>query len=96
MHLVQGGLEDCNRLVAEASERMGWFDMSMLKKPYWIEGNKTMGLELANQLGWTLPDVIFYPTGGGTGFIGIWKPLRSWRRWAGSARSGRAWLPCGL
>ena len=52
---------------------MGWFDVSTLKEPYRIEGKKTMGLELADQLGWTLPDVIFYPTGGGTGLIGMWK-----------------------
>jgi threonine synthase len=52
---------------------MGWFDMSTLKEPYRIEGKKTMGLELAEQFGWALPDVIFYPTGGGTGLIGMWK-----------------------
>ena len=52
---------------------MGWFDVSTLKEPYRIEGKKTMGLELADQLGWSLPDVIFYPTGGGTGLIGMWK-----------------------
>ena len=57
----------------EGRERMGWFDVSTLKEPYRIEGKKTMGLELAEQLGWTLPDVIFYPTGGGTGLIGMWK-----------------------
>src|SRR3546814_9899061 len=52
---------------------MGWFDTSTLKEPYRIEGKKTMGLELAEQLGWEMPDVIFYPTGGGTGLIGMWK-----------------------
>jgi threonine synthase len=73
VYLANGALKDCNRLVAEGCAQMGWFDMSTLKEPYRIEGKKTMGLELAEQLGWTLPDVIFYPTGGGTGFIGMWK-----------------------
>ena len=73
VYLANGGLKDCNRLVAEGCAKMGWFDMSTLKEPYRIEGKKTMGLELADQLGWELPDVIFYPTGGGTGFIGMWK-----------------------
>ncbi|MFL2801816.1 MAG: pyridoxal-phosphate dependent enzyme [Paracoccaceae bacterium] len=54
-------------------EKAGWFDVSTLKEPYRIEGKKTMGLELAEQLNWKLPDVIFYPTGGGTGLIGMWK-----------------------
>jgi threonine synthase len=70
---VDGLINDCGRLVAEGRERMGWFDVSTLKEPYRIEGKKTMGIELAEQLGWTLPDVIFYPTGGGTGLIGMWK-----------------------
>ncbi len=73
VYLANGALKDCNRLVAEGCAKMGWFDMSTLKEPYRIEGKKTMGLELADQLGWELPDVIFYPTGGGTGFIGMWK-----------------------
>ncbi len=71
--LVDGLINDCGRMVAAGRERMGWFDASTLKEPYRIEGKKTMGLELAEQLGWTLPDVIFYPTGGGTGLIGMWK-----------------------
>jgi threonine synthase len=71
--VVDGLINDCGRLVREGSERHGWFDMSTLKEPYRIEGKKTMGLELAEQLGWTLPDSIFYPTGGGTGLIGMWK-----------------------
>src|SRR5262245_32133943 len=71
--LVDGLINDCGRRVAEGRERMGWFDVSTLKEPYRIEGKKTMGIELAEQLGWTLPDVIFYPTGGGTGLIGMWK-----------------------
>ena len=71
--LVNGLINDCGRIVGEGGEPMGWFDVSTLKEPYRIEGKKTMGLELADQLGWTLPDVIFYPTGGGTGLIGMWK-----------------------
>jgi threonine synthase len=71
--LVDGLINDCGKRVAEGRERMGWFDVSTLKEPYRIEGKKTMGLELAEQFGWTLPDVIFYPTGGGTGLIGMWK-----------------------
>jgi threonine synthase len=71
--LVRGLINDCGRIVREGKERMGWFDCSTLKEPYRIEGKKTMGLELAEQLGWTLPDVILYPTGGGTGLIGMWK-----------------------
>ncbi len=70
---VNGQIDDCGRIVAEGTPAMGWFDASTLKEPYRIEGKKTMGLELAEQLGWTLPDVIFYPTGGGTGLIGMWK-----------------------
>ena len=70
---VNGLINDCARLVALGKERFGWFDMSTLKEPYRIEGKKTMGLELAVQLEWELPDVVFYPTGGGTGLIGMWK-----------------------
>ncbi len=72
-YLVNGLINDCGRLVREGVETAGWFDMSTLKEPYRIEGKKTMGLELAEQLGWTLPNAIFYPTGGGTGLIGMWK-----------------------
>jgi threonine synthase len=71
--LVDGLIHDCGKRVAEGRERMGWFDVSTLKEPYRIEGKKTMGFELAEQLGWALPDAIFYPTGGGTGLIGMWK-----------------------
>jgi threonine synthase len=71
--LVNGLINDCGKIVAEGKQAMGWFDVSTLKEPYRIEGKKTMGLELADQFGWTLPDVIFYPTGGGTGLIGMWK-----------------------
>jgi threonine synthase len=71
--LVNGLINDCGRVVNEGTAAMGWFDTSTLKEPYRIEGKKTMGIELAEQLGWRLPDVIFYPTGGGTGLIGMWK-----------------------
>jgi threonine synthase len=71
--LVDGLISDCGRIVAERSKQEGWFDVSTLKEPYRIEGKKTMGLELAEQMGWKLPDVIFYPTGGGVGIIGMWK-----------------------
>lgn len=71
--LVDGLINDCGRLVREGQARYGWFDLSTLKEPYRIEGKKTMGLELAEQMGWSLPDVIVYPTGGGTGLIGMAK-----------------------
>jgi threonine synthase len=71
--LVQGLIGDCGALLRSGTEVMQWFDCSTLKEPYRIEGKKTMGLELAEQLGWRLPDTIFYPTGGGTGLIGMWK-----------------------
>jgi len=71
--LVNGLINDCGRLVDEGKAQMGWFDVSTLKEPYRIEGKKTMGIELAEQLDWRLPDLIFYPTGGGTGLIGMWK-----------------------
>ncbi|HVL15641.1 MAG TPA: threonine synthase, partial [Gemmata sp.] len=64
---VNGLINDCGKIVKDGAERMQWFDLSTLKEPYRLEGKKTMGLELAEQMGWTLPDVIFYPTGGGTG-----------------------------
>jgi len=70
---VNGLIDQCGKLVGAGREAAGWFDVSTLKEPYRIEGKKTMGLELAEQLGWNLPDVIFYPTGGGTGLIGMWK-----------------------
>ena len=71
--MVNGLINDCGKIVGEGKESVGWFDVSTLKEPYRIEGKKTMGLELAEQFGWKLPDVIFYPTGGGTGLIGMWK-----------------------
>jgi threonine synthase len=77
--LVDGLITDCGRLVREGTEPMQWFDMSTLKEPYRLEGKKTMGLELAEQRGWQLPDVILYPTGGGTGLIGMWKAFQELR-----------------
>ncbi len=73
VYLVDGLIDDCGKLVAEGEKAIGWFNCSTLREPYRIEGKKTMGIELAEQLGWDVPDVIFYPTGGGTGIIGMWK-----------------------
>lgn len=72
-YLVNGLINDCGRIVRDGKEKMGWFDLSTLKEPYRIEGKKTMGLELAEQFAWDLPEFILYPTGGGTGLIGMWK-----------------------
>jgi len=71
--LVDGLISDCARIVGERKQAEGWFDISTLKEPFRVEGKKTMGLEVAEQLGWRLPDAIFYPTGGGVGLIGMWK-----------------------
>jgi len=76
---VDGFIDDCGRLLAERATTEGWFDVSTLKEPYRLEGKKTMGLELAMQFGWHLPDAIFYPTGGGTGLIGMWKAFAELR-----------------
>ncbi len=73
VYRVNGLIDDCGKIVGAGKAATGWFDVSTLKEPYRIEGKKTMGLELAEQLGWDLPDAIFYPTGGGTGLIGMWK-----------------------
>ena len=73
MTLVDGLISDCARIVAERKQQEGWFDLSTLKEPFRIEGKKTMGYELVEQLGWTYPDAVFYPTGGGVGLIGMWK-----------------------
>ena len=78
-YLVNGLINDCGKIVGEGKGPVGWFDVSTLKEPYRIEGKKTMGYELAEQLGWDLPDVIFYPTGGGTGMIGMWKAFAELR-----------------
>jgi threonine synthase len=71
--LVDGLITDCGKQATEEGRGRGWFDMSTLKEPYRLEGKKTMGYEVAQQFCWTLPDVIIYPTGGGTGLIGMWK-----------------------
>jgi len=73
MTLVDGLISDCARIVAERKVQEGWFDLSTLKEPFRVEGKKTMGYELVEQLGWTYPDAVFYPTGGGVGLIGMWK-----------------------
>jgi len=88
VYRVNGLINDCGRLVGEGKAAAGWFDCSTLKEPYRIEGKKTMGLELAEQMGWELPDVIFYPTGGGTGLIGMWKAFAELEEigWIGSKR----------
>ncbi|MFV0624750.1 threonine synthase [Sphingomonas sp. ac-8] len=85
---VNGQIDDCGAIVARGAAEGRWFDFSTLKEPYRIEGKKTMGLELAAQFGWELPDAIFYPTGGGTGLIGMWKAFDELERlgWIGSKR----------
>jgi threonine synthase len=89
--LVDGLITDCGKIVREGTDVMGWFDVSTLKEPYRLEGKKTMGLELAEQRGWDLPDAILYPTGGGTGLIGMWKAFGELRElgWLKSARMPR-------
>ena len=86
--LANGFINDCGRVVGEGKDTVGWFDVSTLKEPYRIEGKKTMGLELAEQLDWEMPDVILYPTGGGTGLIGMWKAFNELEAigWIGSKR----------
>jgi threonine synthase len=86
--LMEGLITDCGAEVARRKEAEGWFDVSTLKEPYRIEGKKTMGYELAEQFDWELPDVIIYPTGGGTGLIGMWKAFDEMQEigWIGSKR----------
>ncbi len=86
--LVSGTIADAARIVAERKDREGWFDVSTLKEPYRIEGKKTMGYELAEQFRWELPDVVVYPTGGGTGLIGMWKAFAELEElgWTGGRR----------
>jgi threonine synthase len=86
--LIAGLITDCGAEVAKRKTAEGWFDVSTLKEPYRAEGKKTLGYELAEQLNWTLPDVILYPTGGGTGLIGMWKAFDEMEKlgWIGSAR----------
>lgn len=86
--LVNGLISDCGKIVAARKDAEGWFDVSTLKEPYRIEGKKTMGYELAEQMQWKLPDAIFYPAGGGVGLIGMWKAFEEMEAlgWIGSAR----------
>jgi threonine synthase len=86
--LVDGLISDCARLVGENKEKEGWFDVSTLKEPFRVEGKKTMGYEVAEQLGWRLPQGIIYPTGGGVGLIGMWKAFDEMQQlgWIGSER----------
>ena len=86
--LVNGLISDCGRIVAEKCKTEGWFDISTLKEPYRIEGKKTMGYELAEQMNWSLPDAILYPAGGGVGMIGMWKAFAEMEAlgWIGSKR----------
>jgi threonine synthase len=86
--LVDGLISDCGRIVAEEGPKQGWFDVSTLKEPYRIEGKKTMGYEVAEQMDWEVPDAIFYPTGGGVGLIGMWKAFAEMEKlgWIGGRR----------
>ncbi|MGN7998350.1 threonine synthase [Sphingomonas sp. 22176] len=88
VYRVNGQIDECGAIVGRGAAEGRWFDFSTLKEPYRIEGKKTMGLELAAQCGWELPDAIFYPTGGGTGLIGMWKAFDELERlgWIGSKR----------
>jgi threonine synthase len=79
VYRIDGVITDCGKIVGDGASEMKWFDVSTLKEPYRIEGKKTMGLEIAEQLDWNLPDVIVYPTGGGTGLIGMWKAFQEMR-----------------
>jgi len=84
----EGLIDDCGKIVAERVAAEGWYDVSTLKEPYRVEGKKTMGIEIAEQLGWSLPDVVIYPTGGGTGLVGMWKAWAELEAvgWLGPAR----------
>src|SRR5438046_505495 len=86
--LIDGLITDCGAEIARRKDKEGWFDMSTLKEPYRIEGKKTLGYEIAEQLDWKLPDVILYPTGGGTGLIGMWKAFDEMEAlgWTGNER----------
>jgi threonine synthase len=88
VEMIDGLISDCGKIIAERKDQEDWFDISTLKEPYRVEGKKTMGYELAEQLNWELPDVIIYPTGGGTGIIGMWKAFDEMEKlgWIGSHR----------
>ena len=87
-HLVNGLIGECGKIISDGKSQIDWFAVSTLREPYRIEGKKTMGLELAEQMGWDLPDVIFYPTGGGTGIIGMWKGFQELK--------SLGWINCNL
>src|SRR5437870_198851 len=76
LYLVDGLVNDAAKFVTDGEQKYGWFELLTLKEPYRVEGKKTMGYEIAEQLEWSLPDVIVYPTGGGTGLIGMWKAFK--------------------
>src|SRR6476646_6088563 len=86
--LVDGLISDCARIIGERKQQEGWFDISTLKEPFRIEGKKTMGYEIAEQMGWKLPDAVIYPTGGGVGLIGMWKAFEEMQElgWIGAER----------
>lgn len=88
VELIDGLISDCGKIVASRKEAEGWFDISTLKEPYRVEGKKTMGYELAEQFDWELPEVVIYPTGGGTGLIGMWKAFDEMEQmgWIGPER----------
>lgn len=88
VELVDGLITDCGRMVQERKEKEGWYEVSTLKEPYRLEGKKTMGYEMAEQFNWELPDVVIYPTGGGTGLIGMWKAFDEMEKlgWIGEKR----------
>jgi threonine synthase len=91
LHTVEGHIGDAGKAMRTEMEKEGWFDLSTLKEPYRVEGKKTMGYEIAEQLGWRMPDVILYPTGGGTGLIGMWKAFDEMEKlgWISSSRRPR-------
>jgi len=92
--LVDGLISDCGRIVREGAAQGHWFDLSTLREPYRLEGKKTMGLELAEQMDWILPDVVLYPTGGGTGLVGMWKAFDELARLGWLASDARPRMFC--
>src|SRR5712672_2002417 len=91
VNLIYGLISDCARILNERKAAEGWFDISTLKEPYRVEGKKTMGYEVAEQLNWELPDAIFYPTGGGVGLIGMWKAFDEMEQlgWFDAKKTGK-------
>jgi threonine synthase len=95
VELIDGLISDCGKIVASRKEAEGWFDISTLKEPYRVEGKKTMGYELAEQFDWELPEVVIYPTGGGTGLIGMWKAFDEMEQmgWIGNCQKSSSIQP---